>query len=103
MSERRKTLPPRVIEKIKDATNNCPNVYFGTPDYPVPAVSCGLNGCRLLETGCKKMPGENPLPDDVQAAIFRVRRNIADAMKESRKQALKPKIEFVDPSNGYDI
>lgn len=99
-----KTLPQSVVEKIKQATNDCPNVYFGTPDYPIPVVSCGLNGCRLLETGCKKIPGESSLPDDVQAAIYRVRKNIVDASREEVKQRrLKPVTHFIDPSRGYDI
>lgn len=43
---------PQVIEDIRKMTSDCPNIYFGTPDYPIPPVACG-RGCKVLEGECK--------------------------------------------------
>lgn len=68
-------LVPQIIEKIKRLTNDCPNLYFGTPEYPIPPVSCGMVGCKLLEEGCRRVPGVQRLTPDVQRAINYVKRS----------------------------
>lgn len=67
-------LAPQVIEKIKRMTDDCPNLYFGTVEYPNPPVACGMLGCRVLEEGCKRLPGAQKLPEDIQRAISFVTR-----------------------------
>ncbi len=60
-------LAPQIIEDIKRMTGDCPNVYFGTPDYPIPPVACG-RGCRVLEGECKRLPGVRRVPESVRRA-----------------------------------
>ena len=58
---------PQVVEEIKKMTGDCPNVYFGTPDYPTPPVACGRR-CRVLEGECKRLPGIQTVPESVRRA-----------------------------------
>ncbi len=67
------TLSPDIVGEIKTFTRNCPNVYFGTPDYPIPPVACGMMGCRVLEEGCKKIPGIQKPSDKIIRAVDRVK------------------------------
>lgn len=61
------TFAPQVVEAIRRMTNDCPNVYFGTPDYPIPSVACG-RGCQILKGECKKLPGIQKVPESVRRA-----------------------------------
>ena len=61
------SLAPQVIEDIKKMTGDCPNVYFGTPDYPIPPVACG-RGCNVLEGECKRLPRRQRVPESVRWA-----------------------------------
>lgn len=58
---------PQVIEDIRKMTSDCPNIYFGTPDYPIPPVACG-RGCKVLEGECKRLSGIQKVPERVRRA-----------------------------------
>ena len=64
---------PQVIEDIKKMTSDCPNVYFGTPDYPIPPVACG-RGCQILRGECKMQPGIRRVPESVRQAALLISR-----------------------------
>lgn len=58
---------PQVIEDIRRMTGDCPNVYFGTPDYPIPPVACGRR-CEVLRGECKRLPEIQKVPKSVRQA-----------------------------------
>jgi hypothetical protein len=61
------TLAPEIIEEIKKMTGDCPNLYFGTPEYPIPAVACGRS-CDIFDGQCKLMPQRVHVPEGVRRA-----------------------------------
>jgi hypothetical protein len=63
---------PQVIEDIKQMTGDCPNVYFGTPDYPIPQVACG-RGCKILKGECQRMSGIQKVPESVRRAVMLIK------------------------------
>ncbi len=68
----RVSFTPQVIEDIKKMVSDCPNVYFGTPDYPIPPVVCG-RGCQILKGECKRLPGIQRIPESVRRAAMLVK------------------------------
>ncbi len=60
------------IEVIRVFTGDCPNLIFGTPEYPIPPVACGRR-CDVFAGECKlRAPQKVRVTEEVKAIQNRI-------------------------------
>ena len=68
-------LNPEEIAAIEKMTDNCPDLYFGNPEHPIPPVGC-TKDCDVFGGECKRRPRRVSILAEVRVIERRIKTGI---------------------------